>query len=344
MENVKVLRNENIDIVRGIAIILVLTGHIITNNTTSAYDTLLYNIIWSLQMPLFMLISGYITKYSKQISNKNEYFIIITKRSLAYLLPWLMWTIVRWSISGNINIFSYFKGNIYSAGSGYWYLLSLWTIIILFSTASLFANKFTKNNLYIFSITIVLSILFACFLLVLGEKVGMSFFCIKLTLYYIPFFLIGYSYAYIEKFNSEKTWFNKLKSLIIFPALVIYFVIIVNVNLYSASDTVFNILIRATASLLGCMIVFCTISNIHTNLNGKVHKSLVLAGKYSLELYLVHETMISIIKVVTKPELWSIAGITLCLINFALMLFLSIIIIIILSSNKWSRLMIFGKK
>lgn len=46
------MRNLNIDISKGIAIILMVIGH-------SSYPTELYKIIYSFHMPLFYLLSGY---------------------------------------------------------------------------------------------------------------------------------------------------------------------------------------------------------------------------------------------------------------------------------------------
>ncbi|MCD7771860.1 MAG: acyltransferase family protein [Oscillospiraceae bacterium] len=59
------VRNKNVDILRGIAMLMVILGHTMTGYTENSQDTLLFNIIWTLQMPLFILISGYVTKYSR---------------------------------------------------------------------------------------------------------------------------------------------------------------------------------------------------------------------------------------------------------------------------------------
>ena len=43
--------------------LLVVLGHIMTGCTVGAEESFLFNIVWSLQMPMFILISGYVTKY-----------------------------------------------------------------------------------------------------------------------------------------------------------------------------------------------------------------------------------------------------------------------------------------
>lgn len=60
-------RNQFVDIMRGIAMLLVVLGHTMTGCTVDSQKSFVFNIVWSLQMPLFILISGYVTKYSRSI-------------------------------------------------------------------------------------------------------------------------------------------------------------------------------------------------------------------------------------------------------------------------------------
>lgn len=62
-------RNQFVDIMRGIAMLLVVLGHTMTGCSVDSQKSFLFNIIWSLQMPLFILISGYVTKYKAHIHN-----------------------------------------------------------------------------------------------------------------------------------------------------------------------------------------------------------------------------------------------------------------------------------
>ena len=70
-------RNQFVDIMRGIAMLLVVLGHTMTGCTADSQKSFLFNIIWSLQMPLFILISGYVTKYSRPISDLER---MVSKR------------------------------------------------------------------------------------------------------------------------------------------------------------------------------------------------------------------------------------------------------------------------
>ena len=65
MASVAKQRNQSVDILRGIAMLFVVLQHTISVCTVNFEDTFLYNMIWSLQMPLFFIISGYVTRYSR---------------------------------------------------------------------------------------------------------------------------------------------------------------------------------------------------------------------------------------------------------------------------------------
>lgn len=65
-KNVK--RDHSIDILRGIAIILVCLLHVSDIICVNAKTTMIYNVIWSIQMPIFFVISGYVNKYSSKKS------------------------------------------------------------------------------------------------------------------------------------------------------------------------------------------------------------------------------------------------------------------------------------
>ncbi len=59
-------RNNFVDIIRGIAMLLVVLGHTMTGSSKDSQSSFLFNFIWALQMPLFMIISGYVVKFSRK--------------------------------------------------------------------------------------------------------------------------------------------------------------------------------------------------------------------------------------------------------------------------------------
>ncbi|MBO7520241.1 MAG: acyltransferase family protein, partial [Clostridia bacterium] len=84
-------RNRFVDIMRGVAMLLVVLGHTMTGSTENSENTFIFGIVWSLQMPLFILISGYVTRYSREIVSLKDLFKFFLKRTTAYLLPFAVW-------------------------------------------------------------------------------------------------------------------------------------------------------------------------------------------------------------------------------------------------------------
>lgn len=99
-------RNQFVDIMRGIAMLLVVLGHTMTGCTANSQSSFLFNIIWSLQMPLFILISGYVTKYSRPIADGNGLWKYVKRRTVAYMLPWAVWSFLVREASSSERIVS----------------------------------------------------------------------------------------------------------------------------------------------------------------------------------------------------------------------------------------------
>lgn len=85
----KQTRNQFIDFMRGIAMLLVVLGHTMTGCTTGAEESFLFNIVWSLQMPMFILISGYVTRYSREITDIAGLWKYMKRRTIAYLFKFI---------------------------------------------------------------------------------------------------------------------------------------------------------------------------------------------------------------------------------------------------------------
>ena len=76
-------RNNTIVIIRGFAMLLVVLQHTISGCVTEYSDSLLFQISWTLQLPLFIIISGYVTRYSKPLTDGKSLWSFVKKRSLA---------------------------------------------------------------------------------------------------------------------------------------------------------------------------------------------------------------------------------------------------------------------
>lgn len=110
-------------------------------------------------------------------------------------------------------------------------------------------------------------------------------------------------------------------------------------------ENIVDILIRIITSVAGIIIVTITVkNNIINNIGTKLADCIIYCGRHFLELYVVHIIFTSVIKLNYMPCLNSIEGLFIYLINLSLMIISSILIITMISSNKWSKLLAFGKK
>lgn len=341
-------RNGFVDAIRGIAMLLVILGHTMTGSTINSEQSFLYNIIWTIQMPLFFLISGYVTRFSRKITSIKSLWMFIARRTFSYLIPWLLWTIViRGVIFGSFyfaNVREFFE----NMSSGYWFLIAIWTISIIFGVSDYLASKICKSSdsfkntvviglVYVFGMTVLGAIGFLC---------GFSFFCIKLTLYYMPFFFIGFVFGKHQNTIVNIGKFHLISEIVIALFLIVWCYLLTHFNMYDIEDNLRGIFIRALASLLGCV----SIVGLGVNLNNsapicaqKTKKILEYVGKFSLEIYLIHYLVLNIVKVENTPNFLSAQGMTIVMVNYVLTILLSVILVKILKSNRAINKVVFGR-
>ncbi len=90
-----------LDVCKGIAIILVVAGHVVTSYRNSGLleDAFWFNytgtLIYSFHMPLFFVISGYLAALS---SNKENPRRAIRKNLIAYGVPYIIFSLLAWSL------------------------------------------------------------------------------------------------------------------------------------------------------------------------------------------------------------------------------------------------------
>lgn len=249
-------RNRFVDIMRGFAMLLVVLGHTMTGSTTGAEESFLFNVVWSLQMPLFILISGYVTRYSRNISSGFELWRFVKRRTLAYMLPWIVWSfLVRGIIFGQSNYLN-IKWLLWHMDSGYWFLATIWTISIVFGLSTFLAQKIVKTKgIKQLAMTALLYLVAMAVLAGIAFVAGLSFFAIKLTLYYMPFFFAGYLYGQYRDRLLETTCGKIVKDVVVAICLATWLSIITRFHLFAMPDSGMGIVLRAFSSLTGCIAV-----------------------------------------------------------------------------------------
>ena len=334
-------RNQFVDIMRGIAMLLVVLGHTMTGCTVDSQKSFIFNIIWSLQMPLFILISGYVTKYSRPISNSKGLWKYVKRRTVAYMLPWAVWSfLVRGIIFGEDDFLNV-KHLLWNMDSGYWFLATIWTISMIFGIASFIAERLSKENLLKRQIVFLGFYLVGMILLVgIGAILGFSFFAIKLTLYYMPFYYAGFLYGQFDDRMKESEIGKKIIDSVIAICFVVWLFIILRFSLYEMSDGGFAIILRAATSLAGCIAVCGLCRGIFSSKMG----GLAWVGEHSLEVYLTHYLLLSLIKLDEAPILYSPVGLGMVLANYVITVELTVMAIVMINPNAVLRFVLTGKK
>lgn len=132
-------RIEYIDALKGFAILLVVMGHVIPWSFES-FDIakemtptpiLLWKIIYSFHMPLFMFISGFLFGQTHFVSIK-EYFIKLWKKAKMLIVPFFICGVLVYMWRG-VRTYTY------------WYLLALFNLILIVGIVNYFIDKI-KNK------------------------------------------------------------------------------------------------------------------------------------------------------------------------------------------------------
>lgn len=332
-------RSQVIDRVRGVALLLVILGHTMTGSTTQAQSTIVFRVIWSLQMPLFFLISGYVTRFGSSANNVSALLRQIVRRTIQLLLPFAVWTFLVRGILFGQTAFLRVDWLAHHMDSGYWFLFSLWVISIGFY----FSAYLSEKNVFQHRIAwrAVFLGLFVTVLALIAHLCGGDFLGGKLTMYYALFFLIG---AFVGAVRGKVTLFRKTIYLCVLVCLVVWLIMVFCFDFYSTADDLSHIFLRAMCSLFGCIGVF-GIAAVLERWKGLplLRKVLCWIGTHTLELYLVHYLCLNLIRILPPPMCESMCGISLVALNFSLTLLMSALVTALLIRIPVVRLALYGK-
>lgn len=272
-------RDYRIDSLKGFLIILVIIGHVITTlDNTNVFNHALMGLIYIFHMPLFILVSGYLTKSPDSQRAKDMWRGVL--RIFVPLLIFHLIISIRGAVLG-VGFMTSFR--IFPYGV-YWYLMSLifWRIMLYYSPKALLK----RPALYL-SIALIVSIL--CGVTHLGRP-----FSIQRTLNFYLFFLLGYYYRQnaINRQLWNKNILHAAVAVVLLPIIFILYPRCGNVmnglDHYGLYDIPQKILIL-TCSIAMSLLVFNLMRDF---------KPLRAIGRESLFYYLYH---FLVIKDVIKP-------------------------------------------
>lgn len=176
-------REKHIDIIKGIAIFLVLWGHCIQSiaGDEGFFSNWVIRIIYSFHMPLFMVMSGYLFQRTSQ----KDFLTILKGKLIALGIPFIIWNLLLYLrkcifILMNTHRFAFdFSEMVSALFSGLWFLKSLFIITII----TFFVVR--RCNRFRYSVCLVVWIGLVALSNIMGEHTADLF----------PFFVLGFVFA-----------------------------------------------------------------------------------------------------------------------------------------------------
>lgn len=321
-----------IDIMKGIAITLVVIGHVMLFsfdiNPSEPSKCIYFN------MPLFFYISGFLAY--RRIDTIADLGRRLLKRGLILLIPYICF-LTLYTVYSN----SYPTIQLYlTGGQRYWFLYVLFILCAFFLCNEYLIRNVHKTWKYI-SIWILPYLILIIFKFILSTTELIednTYTIICLLANYYRYYLIGY-------LCMKYLWLNKLlfnNQLIYAIGLVAYFL---NWMLYDNHN-----MILIFTGTLGAIIVIQTFVINHIEQHSKSYKALIYIGKSSLGIYVIHYFFLPNVSAIVRPYLIDGGGsyafiwqLTASLVLSIPVICASIFVYKIIEQNRYLYLLLFGK-
>ena len=263
---------KELTLMKGIGIILVVFGHsysfkgfnILNNNLINRY---LYDTIYSFHMPLFFLISGFLSNKNKDNLSKKYYVIKIKRLLIPYIFINMIDIIPRHLFINFVNN----KSNglervlLYS-GAATWFVYTLFLLFLIFPFIEKIVLK--KDNYYLFGLILLIlninNIGNNFKILTIDKLVYMSFY------FYTGYILKKYYENMIDFMNSKPQFYKGLVIIFLFYGYK-----------YNTSG-----LIRVLTPFLGIALTWILAIKIK-DINKKYVEFIIFCGENSLVFYLL---------------------------------------------------------
>lgn len=277
-----------IDALRGLAIIIVVFGHVEYFGFFNFEGfSIIGNFFQAIQMPLFFFISGFVVYKSLPVTTINKLGTLLWRKTLQLILPaMLVGLIYTYAKSGGD--FHSFITN--ASKKGYWFTISLFEMMAVYYLISYIMNKFQKDGLFP-----LLAVSFVCFLLKLPfkdhpllEEIG-NYTSLHYTFSHFQFFAIGLiARKYMNKFETlmNSQLIMTLAILLMFAFFWLQLETFRNGTLPGSLGKVLETMIEVAVAYPTVYIMYYLFHRYYKPnfLNG----SLEYVGKRTLDIYLIH--------------------------------------------------------
>ena len=258
-------RIEYIDQLKGLAIILVVMGHV-AEKSMNITGTPFYEFYTSFHMPLFMFLSGNFAFKSFKDWNISEAINFLKRKALRILLPFIV-------IGGAYSLLYYndITDVYWGTSPGYWFLPALFYCMIYGLTIYSIINniQWLKNSHWSLGIHLI-SYVILTLIYYKGNLENIPYLLHAIKMY--PYFLIGTFFTKHTTLKNKVAYSNNL-----FTIAIIGYI----------CALIYKDIIPIKLNYTGFFAIIILI-NLFINCNQYIPKKLSFIGKYSLEIYVFH--------------------------------------------------------
>ena len=337
------IRNNSIDAIKGIAILLVMFGHVFVHNHME--DPYVYDFIKAVQMPLFIIISGYLCGQGRVITNIKEYGMVLKKRAIAYMVPFFAWL----TVMHLDHLAEAYKIIFVQLDYGLWFLAVLFILTFMVYTAQMVVGILKIKNKLLSELVFWGVYGMFALILVVQILIGNAFLSPYLTIIYVPFYMLGYVFG--KYGNMFFCWGTEEKRKIdcknnrVVQCLVtitfLAFLYLVAVKNLNSMESKLDTLIQMIASVLGCTGIIYGMLQLK---DGKFKNIFAKIGGYTLELYVIHYHFAKMLNFGDKQyNFYTIDGFVFVIISFIAMCAITFCCIWMMKKLKVLDFLFFGK-
>lgn len=292
-----------INITRGIGIILVMLGHAFPDSAIgieSRFARTIFDIIYSFHMPLFIFLAGFVgTKVID--ANRKESWNYIKSRAQRLLIPYFVVAICYFPLK---IIFSKFANVPYDMKDLIYVFLgknpnyAMWTLWMLFMIAVVAALFVNTHNLKIVTFIALIVVVIFCAIKLPEKFVGIEH-VLNLSFFYFLGIIVARNY---DKVKKE----CKNHKLYLFICIIVFVGTNITKEILVYKDIMMHEILSIFTAISGIgMTVYCAylISNFDTRSVTK--KALDICGKYSMDIYVLGTFIQPFLRIV----FWSKLGI-----------------------------------
>lgn len=330
-------RIKYLDFIKGYTILLVILGHCIQYNIINGFDNnIIFRYIYSFHMPLFMFVSGYVTKYKSNIDFK--YFL--TKKTKHLIVPFFFWAIFGCLIY-NINIITTIKKLYFDpSDGGLWFLSTLFSLSVIICILNIISYKI-KINFYI--LIGIFSLLFLC----IGAICKTNILGIRSISWYYIFYVSG---IILNQYENKKIitilYNNVYWEFFLFVILAYFFSRNFSANDHSIISKLFFFAKKILIAFLGIMSSYFLCKKYLSYKDNLFIRIFSKIGQKTLGIYAIQ---FIVIKFLTKYNIFNIFGyncdITIHIIfDFIIAAIISYYMTLIIEKNKITSKILLGKQ